>query len=189
MKLDDISEITGSWDYSSLPSNIVLGKDCWFEREDSFGRFRSEHQPGLTFGDRVKVYTWTTFNIEPTGKVSVGNDSILVGAVFMCAELIDIGQRVVVSYNVTIADSDFHPFDIEDRRKDAIANSPEGDRTHRPPIISIPTFIEDNVFIGIGAIILKGVRVGRGAQIGAGSVVTADVPPGATVHGNPAIIV
>jgi acetyltransferase-like isoleucine patch superfamily enzyme len=49
--------------------------------------------------------------------------------------------------------------------------------------------IEDDVWIGIGAIILKGVLVGRGARVGAGAIVTSDVPPEATVVGNPARVV
>ena len=46
--------------------------------------------------------------------------------------------------------------------------------------------IEDDVWIGIGAIVLKGTRIGRGARVGAGAVVTRDVAAGATVAGNPA---
>jgi acetyltransferase-like isoleucine patch superfamily enzyme len=49
-----------------------------------------------------------------------------------------------------------------------------------------PVVIEDHVDLGIGAIILPGVRIGRGAQIGAGSVVTKDVPPYAVAAGVPA---
>jgi acetyltransferase-like isoleucine patch superfamily enzyme len=49
--------------------------------------------------------------------------------------------------------------------------------------------VEDDVWVGIGAIILKGVRIGAGARIGAGSVVTSDVPAGAVVEGNPGRIV
>ena len=90
----DIKDLTGDWDYQTLPKNIVIGKDCWFERKDSFGRFRSVQEPGLVVGDRVRVYTWTTFNVEPQGKIEVGDDSILVGAIFMCAQSITIGKRV-----------------------------------------------------------------------------------------------
>jgi acetyltransferase-like isoleucine patch superfamily enzyme len=111
---------------------------------------------------------------------------LLVGAVFMCAEHISIGERVVVSYHVTIADSDFHPIDPEARRLDAIANAPGGERSLRPRVESHPVVIEDDVWIGVGAIILKGVRIGRGARVMPGSVVTRDVPAGATVAGNPA---
>ena len=116
----------------------------------------------------------------------VGSDCILVGAAFMCAERIAIGKRVILSYNVTIADSDFHPMDPAERRRDAVANSPFGNKSNRPMIITQPVEIADDVWIGIGAIILKGVRIGKGAQVGAGAVISRDVPEGARVFGNPA---
>jgi acetyltransferase-like isoleucine patch superfamily enzyme len=183
---NEFKAITGAWDYTALPKNIRIGANCFLERRDSFKRFRSTREPGLVLGDRVKAYTWTEFNIEPTGALEVGDDSVLVGAVFMCAENIRIGKRVIVSYNVTIADSDFHPRDPELRKLDAVANAPEGDRSQRPAVIAKPVLIEDDAWIGIGAIILKGVRIGRGARVGAGAVVTAEVPDGVTVGGNPA---
>lgn len=186
MNQAEVDAITGAWDYSSLPGNILLGSDCFLERRDSFKRFRSERQPGLVLGRNVKAYTWTEFNIDPQGVVEVGDDSILVGAVFMCAEHITIGKRVVISYNTTIADSDFHPRDPELRRLDAVANAPFGDRSTRPHVASKPVVIGDDVHIGIGAIILKGVHIGAGARVEAGAVLTKDVPPGATVIGNPA---
>jgi acetyltransferase-like isoleucine patch superfamily enzyme len=166
-----------------------VGSDCWLERRDSFESFRSQRNPGLVLGDRVRVYTWTTFNVEPTGCMEIGDDAILVGPVFMCAERITVGRRVVISYQVTIADSDFHPIDPGERKRDAIANAPFGDRSKRPKYLSRPVVIEDDAWIGISAIILKGVHVGRGARIGAGAVVTSDVPPGAMVIGNPAQVV
>ena len=184
MSLDE-RDITGEWDYGTLPSNVRVGTDCWLERRDSFTRFRSMKSPGLVLGQRVQVFTWTTFNVEPTGSIEIGDDSVIVGGVFMCAERISLGQRVVVSYYVTIADSDFHPLDADLRIQDAIANSPHGDRRQRPIIASAPITIGDDVWIGIGAIILKGVNIGAGARIEAGAVVTHDVPAGHTVAGNP----
>ena len=85
-----------------------------------------------------------------------------------------------------IADSDFHHRDYRTRRLDAIANAPHGDLTKRPALISQPVVIEDDVSIGIGAIILKGVRIGERATVGAGAVVTSHVPPDTMVIGNPA---
>lgn len=49
-----------------------------------------------------------------------------------------------------------------------------------------PIIIEDDVWLGYGVIVLSGVRIGRGAIIGAGSVVTKDVPAGAIAVGMPA---
>lgn len=54
--------------------------------------------------------------------------------------------------------------------------------------VCLQTWVEDGASIGGGATILPGVRIGRGATVGAGSVVTKDVPPGAVVIGNPAVI-
>jgi len=186
MTAGEWDDITGRWNYAELPPNIRLGEACWLERQQSFARFRSSRHPGLILGDRVRVYTWTTFNVEPTGLIEVGDDSTLVGAVFMCAEHIRIGRRVIISYNVTIADSDFHPTDPCLRKQDAIASAPGGDRSRRPALVTRPVIIEDDVRIGIGAIVLKGVNIGKGACVGTGAVVVADVPAGSTVAGNPA---
>lgn len=182
-------EITGSWDYGTLPGNVVVGDGCFLERKDSFARFRSKRQPGLVLGDRVSIYTLTTFNVEPDGLIEIGDDCVVAGAIFMCAGSIRLGRRVTVSYNVTIADSDFHPTDPAERIADAIANAPGGDKSARPKLVARPVVIGDDVSIGLGAIVLKGVRIGNGALIAAGSVVTRDVPEGATVAGNPARVV
>lgn len=182
----EFDDIKGTWNYTNLPKNISIGKGCWFERKQSFERFRNELDLGLKIGNRVKVYTWTTFNVEPNGLLEIGDDSILVGAIFMCADHIKIGKRVIVSYNVTIADSDFHPVNPDERMRDAIANAPYGNKKQRPLLITKPVIIEDDAWIGIGAIILKGIRIGQGARVEAGTIVTSDVPAGATVRGNPA---
>ena len=182
----DIREITGAWDYASLLPGVQVGAGCFIERKESFRRFRSMREPGLRLGANVLVYTWAEFSVEPAGEISVGDDSILVGPIFMCAERISVGRRVLISYHVTIADCDFHPLDRAARRQDALANAHGGDASLRPPLVSRPVAIEDDVWIGIGAIVLKGVRIGRGARVAAGAVVTRDVPDGATVAGNPA---
>jgi acetyltransferase-like isoleucine patch superfamily enzyme len=73
-----------------------------------------------------------------------------------------------------VTDTDFH----------AVHSVPR--RYAREGIATEPVVIEDDVFVGMRAIILKGVRVGRGAVIGANSVVTQDVPENAIVAGSPA---
>lgn len=188
MTFDDVAAVTGRWDYSELPSNVVVGEGCYLERSDAFARYRSTRDPGLKLGDRVRVYTGTGFSIEPDGFVEVGADSVLVGARFMCNAQITVGERVIVSYNVLIADSDFHPLDPELRKADARANAPFATEA-RPPLESRPVVIEDDVRIGMGAIVLKGVRIGKGADVQPGSVVISDVAPGTTVRGNPARVV
>jgi UDP-3-O-[3-hydroxymyristoyl] glucosamine N-acyltransferase len=185
----DVRTVTGEWDYATLPANVRLGRDCWIERPQSFERFRSTRTPGVVLGDGVLVYGWTVFNVEPSGLVTVGNDSVLVGAVFMCHQEIVVGREVVISYQATIADSDFHARDPAQRRRDAEASAPFADPSRRPEIESRPVRIGDGAWIGIGAIILKGIQIGAGARVGAGAVVSRDVPPGAAVEGSPAQVV
>ena len=157
-------------------------------RRETFQRFFSERDPGLVLGDRVEVYTWSGFGVGRNGLVEIGDDVVLVGAQIMCDEHISIGARTIVSYAVTIADSDFHPHDPDQRRLDAIANAPSA-TAPRPPFAVRPVLIEEDVQIGMGAFILKGVRVGRGSIILPGTVVTSDAPPRSVVGGNPGRVI
>lgn len=107
----------------------------------------------------------------------VGRDCGFTGAVLVAQERIEIGDRVLLGANAVITDTDFHPLDPAERRL-----HPERGR-------SAPVVIEDDVFVGMQAVVLKGVTIGRGAVVGACAVVTRDVPPYAIVAGNPARVV
>ena len=74
----DVDELTGRWDYGTLPANIRVGRDCFIEQRDCFDRCRSQRDPAVVLGDRVRIYAWTRFSLEPTGTVEVGDDSTLV---------------------------------------------------------------------------------------------------------------
>lgn len=182
----DIRDSTGTWDYSSLPANVRLGSGCYFEDRNIFRRFRSKQNPGLVIGDGVKAYNWTSFSVDPTGYIEIGDHCTLVGAIFCCAHRIIVGKQVMISHNVMIADSDFHPKDPDLRRADAMAISPAGNAADRPAFDCKEVVIGDDVRVGVGAMILKGVRIGAGAMILPGAVCLRDVPAGATVAGNPA---
>lgn len=86
---------------------------------------------------------------------------------------ITLGRRVLVGTGVEIYDSDFHGLTLAERN----TSKPERAR---------PVVIEDDVFIGSNARILKGVRIGAGSVISNGAVVVSDVPPGVVAGGNPA---
>ncbi len=108
----------------------------------------------------------------------------------MAEERVEIGSYCLISWNVGIADSDFHPLDPEARRQDALALAPYySKQPPRPAIRTKPVRIADNVWIGMGAVILKGVTIGENSVVAAGAIVTKDVPPNCVVAGNPATIV
>ena len=109
-----------------------------------------------------------------TASLVIGADFGMTGGSLVCDERITIGDRVWVGANTVITDSDFHPLDPTTRMASPLAAD------------TAPVTIADDVFIGMNALILKGVSVGSGAVVGAGSVVARDVPAGAIVAGNPA---
>lgn len=109
--------------------------------------------------------------------ISIGDYTSMSGGTICAAMRVQIGKDCLIGANVTIADTDFHPVDSMVKRYEASPDS----------LPNSPVFIEDNVFIGTGAIILKGVTIGRNSVVGAGSVVTKSVPPNTIVAGNPAI--
>lgn len=71
---------------------------------------------------------------------------------------------------------------------DASTNRALGIPPGDPPIMQ-GVVVEDDCFVGYGSIVLMGVRIGKGSIVGAGAVVTRDVPPGSVVVGNPARVI
>lgn len=105
------------------------------------------------------------------------------------SECVIIGDRVLIAHNCNIFDNTTHPIDARERNDDFISICMRGEWNEYETCYSAPVIINDDVWIGCNAIILKGVTIGKGAVVGAGSVVTKDVPPHAVVVGNPARIV
>ena len=107
--------------------------------------------------------------------LEVGANFAMTGGALCASSRIIIGSNVTVGANSIIVDTDFHPIGPEGRRM----NPAEGK--------TADVIIGDDVFIGMNCLILKGVTIGRGSLVGAGSVVTKNVPPGMIVAGNPAL--
>jgi acetyltransferase-like isoleucine patch superfamily enzyme len=126
------------------------------------------------------------FAIGEDGHVHIGEYCYFTNAVLLCELELRIGSYVVIGWNAIIADTDFHPIAPAERIADAIACSPLGQGRARPTIARKPVVIEDDVWLGPNATILKGVHVRSGAFIEPGALVTRDVPAGARIGGNPA---
>ena len=112
----------------------------------------------------------------PGSLVQIANDVGVSGCSILAEQKVVIGSRVLIGTGALISDTDAHPLHPEDRLRDV-------------PAANAPVEIADDVFIGARAIILKGVHIGEGAVIGAGAVVTSDVPPFMIAAGNPARVV
>ncbi len=102
---------------------------------------------------------------------------------------ITIGDNVLIAHGVTIIDNDSHEIDYL-KRADSYRNLiVKGHPKQIGEVKAAPIIIEDYAWISYGVAILKGVKIGKGAIIGAHSVVTHDVPPFCMVAGNPARII
>lgn len=165
-------------------NKIQTGRRC---------RFVGQPVLSLATGARVRlgddVFVNSRFDSNPAGLphptifaalesnscIEIGDGTGISGASIVARSGITIGKRVLIGAGACIWDTDFHPLDPDLRRE----HSTRGAKC-------APITIEDEVFIGARSIILKGVSIGRGAVIGAGTVVTKDVRAGDIVAGNPA---
>jgi acetyltransferase-like isoleucine patch superfamily enzyme len=129
------------------------------------------------------IPTPVKFVVGKKSLIKIGNNCDLNGVAITAYKSVIIGDRVQIGAGGLIADTDFHPVDIDARRKQLMGEGFPIETVKKSEI-----YIEDDVWIGFGVIILKGVRIGRGAIVGAGSVVTKNVPPYCVVGGNPAKI-
>ena len=173
------------WTHGALPKNVRLGSGTLITGDLAFKRFHAADPDALVIGAHGTM-DGVHFDLGAEGRVRIGDYCYLTNVVLLCELELVIGNYVLVGWNTTITDTDFHPIAPAERIADAIACSPLGKGRPRPLVARKPVLIEDDVWIGPNAAILKGVRIGAGAIIEPGSGVTRDVPPGARVIGNPA---
>ena len=115
------------------------------------------------------------FHVEDNATLTIGNHVAISSTRFWCAKSITIGNHVLMGGNVTIIDTDAHSINYIKRREETYYNNSKNDAS---------ILIEDDVFIGMNTIILKGVTIGARSVIGAGSVVVKDI-----AAGNPCVII
>ncbi|MBO4897409.1 MAG: acyltransferase [Clostridia bacterium] len=128
----------------------------------------------ITIGDRVflhekvKLSAWGT---DKKAKLYIGSNSYIGDRTEIHAgESVTVGDGCVIAWDCNIMDRDYHKLESETE-------------------VYKPVTIGNHVWIGCRCLILKGVTIGDGAVVAAGSVVTRDVPAGALVGGNPAKII
>ena len=171
--------IPSTWSLARMAQQVLLGKfhlrHC--TRVGSLprvqGKPRIVNKGTLLIGDRVRILSTIVRSelvVRAGARLELGDHVYINYGASICAyQSIRIGDRCTVGTYVIITDNDQH--DLLDRSK-------------LPP--SKPVTLEDEVWIGDRVIILKGVTIGSSSVIGAGSVVTRDVPRDSIAAGNPA---
>ena len=138
--------------------------------------------PGtVVFGDDCTVVATrfapvTPYTHSPQAIIHIGHRVVLNGTRLGCCQRIDVAENCLLA-DARVFDTDFHALESAGRH-----------RWHTTGVTK-PVTIGPDVWVGAGAMILKGVSIGAHAVVGAGSVVTREVPPWAVVAGNPARVV
>jgi acetyltransferase-like isoleucine patch superfamily enzyme len=176
------------WAHGVMPANVQAGPGTIISGEIAFKRFRSTKSPALVLGSQCTM-DGVQFAVGEEGVVEIADYCYFTNVVVLCELAVRIGSYVVIGWNTTIADSDFHPLAPALRVADAIACSPIAEGRPRPPIERRAVVIEDDVWIGPNATILKGVRIGAGSFIEPGALITRDIPARSRVAGNPAAVI
>jgi acetyltransferase-like isoleucine patch superfamily enzyme len=149
----------------------------------------------LTVGENCFLNAAFIFEAK-TGEIRVG-DRCYIGAnsSILCRNGVSFGSDVTIAWDVTIYDHDSNSMDWRDRAAvvqlfyERYGKPDCFDRLDWSNVHSAPIVIQDRVWIGFGATILKGVTIGEGAVVAARSVVTRDVEPYTVVAGNPARLI
>ena len=140
---------------------ITIGNDFLFTNGDSINPICRN----------IRGCLYTSHN----GQIIIGDHVGISAACIWAKEKIEIGNHVNIGGDCLIMDTDAHPIDYLERRKPVI-----NDNT-----ASSPVHIKDDAWIGARCIILKGVTIGERSVIGAGSIVTSDIPADCIAAGNP----
>jgi len=134
-----------------------------------------DNQGFMQIEDAVKI--WSRINrcrlaVKKGAILYIGANTLLNGPIIAATCEIRIGKNCLLAPQVQIMDSDFHGLENHDAAGD-----------------SKPIVIEDNVWLATRSMVLKGVRIGKGAVVAAGAVVTKDVEPYTVVAGMPARVI
>ncbi len=180
--LRDINRLTSTFfmRFLCFLKSIKLSKGSVFWGLSIIEKSRFEDE--IIIGERCRFKSRTRTNLiginrpcilstqgDGISRLIIGDNCSFSGTVISCFREIIIGNQVKCGANTLITDSDWH---LEDSRAG----------------VSKPVVIEDNVWLGVNVLVMKGVRIGKNSVIGAGSVVTRDIPDNVIAAGNPCVV-
>ena len=173
-----------------LQDSTILLKSCTF-------RFDGKYKKNKVSIGKNSMLGCTFVFESDEGMIEVGDDTFINGGTSLISRShIKIGNSVTIAWGCTIYDHNSHSLDYQERQKDITRQNNDYRNGQNfifskdwSTVKSKPIVIEDNVWIGFDSVILAGVTIGKGAIVGAKSVVRQDVEPWTVVIGNPAVII
>lgn len=177
------------WYPGSLPQNVQLEPYAYPESAFSFAGFHSTEEDGFVMGFASGNYAFGSYQVGPHGKVQVGKYVILNATNLFCHQAISIGDHSMFGWGSVVTDAWITAATTAERK--ALLEKAAQTKTRHLEFgpFAKPVVIEANVWVGFEAVIMPGVRLGRGCIVGCKTVVEHDVPPYAVIAGNPAKII
>lgn len=142
-------------------SHIQIGKNIILISASYFS------EPGINHPVIIRT-------LNENAELSIGDNVGISGGGISCANKVIIGNNVMFGANAFVTDTDFHPI------------KPNNRRFEKENTLTAPVIIEDNVFLGMNVLVLKGVKIGKNSIIAAGSIVTSDIEDNCIAAGIPA---
>lgn len=153
------------------------------------GKIKLHGSGKIIIGDNVSINSTSNVNpvaggskthlrAEGNGVLKIGNNVGISHSAITVMDSVTIEDNVLIGSNCMICDTDFHSIEYEHRM--------EKQDTH---VKTLPVLIKEGAFIGARSIILKGVTIGQHSVVGAGSVVTKNIPDNEIWAGNPAVFI
>lgn len=185
-------------DFEKYANNIIAAPSAIFMPGSRLNIYTlNPDKKYLEVGDNSLIQGIFMFERD-TGYIKVGQRSFIGGgSILISIKHISIGNDVMIAWGCTVIDHDSHSVYWEDRKNDVLqcredyVNTPNNFIANKDwsKVNKAPIIIQDKAWIGLRSIILKGVTIGEGAVIGAGSVVTKDIPAYHIACGNPAKVI
>lgn len=179
------------WYKQGIPGNVKLGENVYIDTSYGFTAFHSLLADALLIGKGSGCYDRASFVVGKNGKMEIGEFNILNGSTFICNNYIATGDHCMFAWGSVVTDSWIDNKNMTVQQKRTLLEYAAKDPARVMPVNSISKaiIIEDNVWVGFDAVILPGVKLGRGCIVGSKSVITENIPPYAIVAGNPAKII
>lgn len=188
---DGRTYIENDWYKKGISSNAAFGDHVYLDTSYGFASFHSNQHKGLVMEEASGCYDIVSFIVSGNGKIKVGEYSIINGATIICNNEITIGKHCMVAWGAVISDNWFDAQIPSVQERNQLLKNAANDPQRKYPFCNrtAPVILEDNCWVGFGAIILPGVTLGEGCVVASKTVITEDVPPYAVVAGSPARIV
>ena len=168
-----------------LPGRVVIGNGTKLNGATLSARQREGCS--LSIGSASNIEAALVLE-QSSARISIGSRTHIGGGTLLAAaSSIEIGDDVLIAFEALIMDHNSHSLKFRERQHD-VRDWVKGTKDWST-VAMAPVKISNKAWIGVRAIVLKGVTIGEGAVVGAGSLVTANVPPWTIVGGNPARII